>query len=180
LAASAFDPENDRTMQLRAAGQASKNAGDVKAEKKIRRQLTDVAKFATRLGFSSPTEYEDWLVRGAPEDELPPECRTNPDAPIVDDDSSERLQRRTDAAIEKAQGVSTNTLTAERHRENRHDANRLPSSAAPPAPPPAPRPPSPWSAPSSLSDDDDYVDPFALARRSAPRRAPSGYFSGGP
>jgi hypothetical protein len=134
LPASAFDPRNDRTMQLRRAGQAAKVAGDAAAEKRVRRKLADQAKFAARLGFRSPTEYEDWLKRGAPEAELPPEVRAareaalDPDAPLADDESIERLQRQSDMAIARMRGVSPSVVTAERHR-------------AEPAPPPQPTPP---------------------------------------
>jgi hypothetical protein len=116
LPASAFDPANDRTAQLRRAGQAAKNAGDAAKEKRIRRQLTDLAKFAARLGFASPTAYEEWLKRGAPENELPPECRPDPDALIADDESCERLQLLSDTAIAKIRHVSPSVVTAERRR----------------------------------------------------------------
>ena len=71
--ASAFDPTNDRTMQLRRAVEATL---DPKEKKRIRRQLTRQAQFVSRLGFDSPTAYEAWLARGAPEGELPAEVRT--------------------------------------------------------------------------------------------------------
>src|SRR5262245_34936289 len=67
LPASAFDPAADRTSHLRMAAAATP---DPKEKKRLLRQLTGQAKFAARLGFKSPTEYEDWLKRGAPEDEL--------------------------------------------------------------------------------------------------------------
>jgi hypothetical protein len=70
LPASAFDPANDQTMQLRRAGQAAKNAG-APTEKPIRRQITTRARFVARLGFDSPTAYEAWVARGSPEDEMP-------------------------------------------------------------------------------------------------------------
>jgi len=148
-------------------------------------------KFVARLGFSSPTVYEDWLERGAPEEELPPEIRAareaalDPDAPSTDDEDSERLQLRSDAAIAKTRGASPSVVTAERRR-----AEPLP----PPQPRPEPRiaeistisqaraiePPhdlekstsSPWS----ILDDDPLFDPFATGR--TPRRSPGGYFSG--
>jgi hypothetical protein len=77
LPASAWDAVNDQTMQLRRAGQAAKNAGDAKQEARARRLLTQRAKFAAKLGFSSPTAYENWIAHGAPLEELP-------NAPIVD------------------------------------------------------------------------------------------------
>jgi hypothetical protein len=126
LPASAFDPANDRTTQLRRAGQAAKSAGDTVAEKRIRRQLTTQAKFAARLGFASPTAYEDWIARGAPEDELPPECRPSREVPLVDDESSERLQLRSDAAIAKMRRVLPAVVTAERHRAERQRAEVAP------------------------------------------------------
>jgi hypothetical protein len=179
LPASTFDPANDRTMQLRRAGQAAKNAGDKVAEKRIRRKLTDIAKFAARLGFDSPTAYEDWLARGAPEDELPPECR-RAEGPLVDDPSIERLQRRTDAAIAKRRGVSPRTITAERRRAEPPPPSQPEPWASLEPKPPVPRAPSLWAElPPPADDDDDYIDPFAFAGRSAPRSAPGGYFSGG-
>jgi hypothetical protein len=69
-------------MQLRRAGQAAKNAGDAKKEARVRRLLTMNAKFAARLGFSSPTAYEDWLSRGSPEDELPPAVQVEREAAL--------------------------------------------------------------------------------------------------
>jgi len=66
----------DDAASLRRAGQAAKNAGDAKQEARVRRLLTQRAKFAARLGFSSPTAYEDWLSRGSPKDELPAAVRT--------------------------------------------------------------------------------------------------------
>jgi hypothetical protein len=135
LPASAFDPANDRTMQLRRAGQAAKNAGDTAREKRIRRKLTDVAKFAARLGFDSPTAYEAWIARGSPEEELPPECRPDAEIPLIDDESSERLQQRTDASIAKMRGVSLKVVTAERRR------------AKPPPPPPPLTVPAPDAQP---------------------------------
>ena len=68
-------------MQLRRAGQAARNAGDREKEARIQRQLTSRAKFIARLGFASPTAYEDWIARGAPEDELPPVRQPEPRRP---------------------------------------------------------------------------------------------------
>jgi hypothetical protein len=158
-------------MQLRRAGQAAKAAGDQVAEKRVRRQLTNTARLAARLGFSSPTAYEDWLARGAPEEELPAECRHDPDAPVVDDESSERLQLRSDAAIAKMRGVSASVVTAERKRTE-------------PQPPrqsilqPAPRDRSPWDVmlPVQFDDDAPFEEPFPVAGRAAPRRQGSGYW----
>jgi len=124
LPASAFDPALDRTGQIRMAAEATP---DPKEKKRLLRQLSGQAKFVARLGFESITAYEDWLARGAPEDELPAECRTDPDTEIVDDPSSERLQLQSDAAIAKQRGVSTSAVTAERRR-------------AEPPPPPQPEP----------------------------------------
>jgi len=152
LPASAFDPALGRTGQIRMAAEATP---DLEAKDRLRQQLTMVAKKAASLAFKSPTAYEDWLKRGAPEDELPPECRAAPDAPIVDDDSSERLQLRSDAAIAKIRGVSPRVVTAERKR-----AEPL----SPPQPP-------------SLPILDDDIDPFA-SNVVTRRRGPRGYFSG--
>jgi hypothetical protein len=140
--------------------------------------LTGQAKFAARLGFSSPTAYEDWLARGAPEEELPPECRPAPDAPTADDESCERLQLRSDAAIAKMRGVSPSVVTAERHRAKPPRQPQAAIAAPEPDLPalPPPRVPSPWEALIPSADDDDYIDPFATAGRSAPRRQGSGYW----
>src|SRR5262249_46024939 len=62
LPASAYDPANDRTSHLRMAAEWD---SDPKTKQRILRQLTGQAKFVARLGFASPTEYEDWLKRGA-------------------------------------------------------------------------------------------------------------------
>jgi hypothetical protein len=97
------------------------------------------AKFAARLGFASPTEYANWIARGAPEDELGPACRPDHDAPLVDEEDSERLQLQSDAAIAKMRGVSPNVVTAERKRLE---------------PPPPPQPP-----------QDPKPDPDIAARR---------------
>jgi len=51
LPASAFDPANDQTMQLRRAGQVAKNAGDEVAEKKIRRKIAGRAKIRGTAGL---------------------------------------------------------------------------------------------------------------------------------
>src|SRR5215831_12434770 len=167
LPASAFDPALDRTGQIRMAAEATPN---LKEKDRLRRQLTGQAKFVARLGFASVSDYEDWLKRGAPEDELPPECRAEPDAAGEDDPSIERLSQRTDTAIAKMRGVSPRVVTAERRRAE---------------PPPPPQPPhdsakatsssrvsSPWAS----LDDDPFFDPFATGR--SPRRGPGGYFSG--
>ena len=181
LPASAFDPANDRTMQLRAAGQAARAAGDAAAEKRVRRKLADHAKFVARLGFKSPTAYEDWIARGSPEDELPPECRLDPEVPLADDESCERLQLRSDAAVAKMRGVSPSVVTAERHRaeppRQPQAAIAAPEIAPEPGLPalPPPRAPSPWDALIPPADD-DYIDPFATAGRAAPRRQGSGYW----
>lgn len=147
LPASAWDAANDQTMQLRRAGQAAKNAGDVKSEARIRRQLTSRAKFAVRLGFASPTEYEDWVARGSPEGELPAAVQANREAALRDPVEPEEPEQH---------------LTP-------------PPPPAPLRVPV--RPPSPWEVMGAPDDDDDALfDPFAANRRSVPRR-PSGYFS---
>jgi hypothetical protein len=111
LPASAFDPANDQTMQLRRAGQAAKNAGDTKKEARVRRLLTMQAKFAARLGFASPTEYEDWLARGAPEDELPTAVRDAREAALREnaepaiDELVEPVEQREVRAPEPARSV---------------------------------------------------------------------------
>src|SRR5215471_2944202 len=51
LPASAFDPEADRTGNLRMAAEGTP---DLKKKKRILRQLSGQAKFVARLGFSSP------------------------------------------------------------------------------------------------------------------------------
>jgi len=169
LPASAFDPRNDRTMQLRHAAEATP---DPKEKKRLLRQLSGQAKFAARLGFSSVSDYEDWIARGAPEDELPPECRPDAEPPVGDDPSSERLQIRSDAAIAKMRGVAPDVVTAERRRAEPPLPPQPEPWTSPEPKPPVPRAPSPWSStPAPTDDDDDYVDPFALARRSAPRRS---------
>jgi hypothetical protein len=128
LPASAFDPAADRTSHLRMAAEGTP---DPKEKQRILRQLSGQAKLVARLGFASVSDYEDWVSRGSPEDELPPECRAEPDAPIVDDDSSERLQLQSDAAIAKIRHVSQSVITAERRRVE---------PTSPPQPEPTPRP----------------------------------------
>jgi len=207
MPASAFDPANDRTDQLRRAAEATP---DPKEKKRLLRQLTGQAKLVARLGFSSPTADEDWLARGAPEGELPAEVRAareavlheacDPDAPLADEQDSERLQLRSDAAIAKMRGVAPNVVTAERrHAEpprprgsavtrpaererptSQHQPSADPTTAperqamAPHRPPQTPReaPLSPWAT----LDDDPLFDPFAAAGRSAVRRQGSGYW----
>jgi hypothetical protein len=187
LPASAFDPRNDRTMQLRRAGQAAKKAGDTTAEKRVRRQLTNTARLAARLGFSSPTGYEDWLARGAPEDELPPECRSDPEPPVEDDPSIEKLQLRSDAAIAKMRGVSPRVVTAERRRTESRPSLSQPAPielrVSDRAEPPLPLPialvsaSSPWKA--FIPADDDAADPPPFASNVVTQRRAGGYFNSG-
>jgi hypothetical protein len=164
---SAFDPQNDRTAHLRQVAEATP---DAREKKRLLRQLIGQAKFVARLGFASPTAYEGWLARGAPEDELPAECRPDPEPPVGDDPSIERLQLRSDAAIAKMRGVSPSVVTAERKR-----AEPLPPQPSPILQPAPPRSQSPWSALPPVEVDDEPIFVSNVVTRPRP---PGGYFSG--
>ena len=154
LPASAWDAVNDQTMQLRRAGQAAKNAGDAKQEARARRLLTQRAKFFARLGFSSPTAYENWLAHGAPLEELP-------GAPSVD------VQVPPAPVMPALPPIKPEKLPEE--QVERIDL-------------PMPRRPayhrSPWEALAEQAmAEEPEDDPFATGR--SPRhRTPGGYFSG--